>query len=612
MFEAYHGATGAQHQSNFDRLGQAGFRMISLSVYGDPSNPRYAAVWVKRAGPGFVAVHGVTAAGYQSFFDTWTPRGYVPVLISATGPVGSAVFAAVFELGIRGGWFARHGVPVGPEANAGSFDNLNKVARDGRMRLRAVAIYGTPSDRRYAAVWHANPTYVKWQVDASDTASEYQTTFDAETQLAGYTLAGYRPAYVTLSGDQTYCSVFTDDVVGPWVARHGLTGSEYQAEFDRQVQQGRYPICIQGGGSGSATRFAAIFAAQDTPNARRWKVIGSSIPALVGLDALMKKFMRANGIRAAQIAVAKNGVIRHSRGYTWAETGYRSTQPGDRILLASCSKMFLAAAVQRLYDTGQLAPDTRVFPRLGFTHPKDARSDTITVQQLLDHGGGYDTAVSGDPTYNMRQVALDLGLAQPVTKRDMARYVYERNLDFAPGTNTKYSNIGYLVAGALVEHVTGQSFFNFLRTAVLQPDGISEVIQFPTRAAQRTNTMAIVEDQGLGLDPLALTSSKRVPAVYGGCGEINEVGDPNAGLGASAQAMVQFIHRHAVWGNGGRMAGAARSGSTPGSSTLAVSRTDGTDWAYAINTRDWPSGTAYSLDAFGAAITAHLDAHPFA
>ena len=100
MFEAYHGVTGAQHQTNFDRLSSHGFRMISLSVYGDPGDPHYAAVWVKRSGPAWMAVHGVDNAGYQSFFNTWTAKGYVPVLVTATGPANNARFAAVFEQGI--------------------------------------------------------------------------------------------------------------------------------------------------------------------------------------------------------------------------------------------------------------------------------------------------------------------------------------------------------------------------------------------------------------------------------------------------------------------------------------------------------------------------------
>lgn len=126
------------------------------------------------------------------------------------------------------------------------------------MMLRSVAIYSTPSDRRYAAVWHSNPRFVKCHVHPADTGASYQTVFNAETQLPGYQLAGYRPAYVALSGDQIYCSVFKDDVVGPWVARHGLTSADYQTEFDKQKAVGFYPICVQGGGTGGNTRYAAI------------------------------------------------------------------------------------------------------------------------------------------------------------------------------------------------------------------------------------------------------------------------------------------------------------------------------------------------------------------
>ena len=142
----------------------------------------------------------------------------------------------------------------------------------------------------------------------------------------------------------------------------------------------------------------------------------------------------------------------------------------------------------------------------------------------------------------------------------------------------------------------------YLAQAVLQPAGITEVEVFPTRAVGRTSQMAIAEDQYLGLDPLNLASTLQVPAVYGGDGEINEIGDPNDGTAASAEAMAQFIYTHAVWGNGGRAPGSARSGSTPGAATWAESRsTDGVDWAYAINTREFPAanGTAAATTAQG-------------
>jgi len=50
-FQAYHGVNGAQHQAHVNTLSAQGYRMISLSVYGDSNSPLYAAVWVQRNGP---------------------------------------------------------------------------------------------------------------------------------------------------------------------------------------------------------------------------------------------------------------------------------------------------------------------------------------------------------------------------------------------------------------------------------------------------------------------------------------------------------------------------------------------------------------------------------
>ncbi len=597
MFQAYHGVTAAEHQMRFNQLSADGYRMISLSVYGDPSDARYAAVWVQRPGAAFEAVHGVDASGYQSFFNTWTARGYVPVLVCATGPISNAIFAAVFEQGFIGPWQAHHGMASGPETNPGTFQNFNAGAQAAGQILRSVAIYGSATDQRFAAVWHANPTFVKGHVHPSDTADGYQTVFNAETQLPGLRLHAYRPAYVAVSGNHLYCSLFKDDVVGPWVARHGMTSQEYQAEFDAQSAQGFYPICVQGGGSGSETRYAAIFAQQDIPDARQWTVTGTRIPALSSFDGAMQTFMQENGVRAAQLAIGKNGTLYFDRAYTWAENGYRVTQPSDRFLLASLSKIFVEPAVQTLYDVGKLTPDARVYPLLGFSNPADPRSDTITIQELLDHQGGYDDQDPPwfDPTYNMRMIALAEGLNRPVTKLDVALYMYRRMLDFTPGTNSKYSNFGYLLASAVVEHVTGMDYFTYIEQTLLQPAGLTEVVLFSTAASGRTPDEAIAEDGGLGNSALDPSFPLLVPAVYGGDGEVKEVAAGCAGLGASARALVAFINQHAVWGNGGRAAGLNRAGSTPGTSTWAESRTDGVDFAFAINTRDWPPNASPTL-----------------
>jgi CubicO group peptidase (beta-lactamase class C family) len=607
-FHAYHGVNGAEHQAHIDRWSAHGYRMISLSVYGDPDRPLYAAVWVRRDGPAWQAIHDADATGYQSFFDKWTALGYVPLLVSATGPSSNAVFAGVFERGVNGPWLARYGMPTGPAEDAGTFENENANAAAQRMILRSVAVYGTRDERRFAAVWHSNPVYVKWHVNSSDSASNYQMVFDAETKLPGYEVAAYRPAYVAVSSDLSYCSLFRDDVVGPWVTRNGMTAIEYQAELDHQIANGFYPFCVQGGGSTTSPVYAAIFATQDVALNREWTVSGEAVPELAELDQIMQRFMQANGVRAAQLAVGKRGLTIFSRAYTWAEPGYRITELFTRFLLSGCSKIFLQAAIRALYDDNKLKPNTLVYPLLGFSDPLDPRSDSITIQQLLDHTAGYDEGRSGfDPTCNMRSIALELGLTHPVTKLDVARYMYGRMLDFAPGREQKDSNYAYLLAGAVVEDITGETYIDYINERLLAPAGISEIKVMPTSPWERTSDDAIAEDQEFGLSPIDLRSQSLVPCVYGGNGQINEVGDANYGIGGTAETLVQFIYRHAACGNGPRAPGCSRSGDGPGSSCLALSRTDEVDWVFTINTRDWPPSSSVTLTDLQNSINELLD-----
>jgi Bacterial tandem repeat domain 1 len=97
VFDAYHGVSAADHQARFNDLLSKGYRIISLSVYGDPANASYAAVWVQRAGAAWQAFHGKSASDYQAFFDTWTAKGYYPVIITATGDGSNAIFAGSLE-----------------------------------------------------------------------------------------------------------------------------------------------------------------------------------------------------------------------------------------------------------------------------------------------------------------------------------------------------------------------------------------------------------------------------------------------------------------------------------------------------------------------------------
>src|ERR1700722_7370327 len=112
-------------------------------------------------------------------------------------------------------------------------------------------------------------------------------------------------------------------------------------------------------------------------------------------DQLFKSFMFANGVNAGQLTVIKDGKVQFAHAYTPSFSPYPTTQTDSLFRIASCSKAFTCAAIQNLYDAGSLKPDDRVFPLLGINSKAlpsqipDPNIDAITVQNLIDHAGGW-------------------------------------------------------------------------------------------------------------------------------------------------------------------------------------------------------------------------------
>lgn len=581
QFEAYHGKDGQFHQKRFDFLAPNGWRMISLSVHGDPSGPRYSVVWVKEPSPSYVAVHDLAVSKYQKWFDEQKGKGFAPVLVTATGAGADAIVAAVFEKGLKRGWVAKHGLVSGSDEDPSTIEFWCRRARRDGMVLRSGSIYGSFSHRLYIAVWHEDAE-AHWNWRTSETASTYQTWFNTFRDVP------LRPGFVTLSDYQLYFAAFKDDSIGEWHARHNMTGDGYQKEFDDFKEKGFYPVCVQGGGAGAKTRYAAIFARTHTPLPRKWTVRGTG---LAKFDAAIKQFMLANGVRAGQLSIAKNGVLKAQRAYTWADEGYPITETTHLMRVASLSKMFTAACIQKLYDEKTLSEGTKVFAKLGITKKAlnsqtvDVRVNDITVEHLVDHEGGWDSTTVGDWVFRMRKIANDLGLSGPAVKFDLVRYIYGEPLQFKPGSKSQYSNIGYTTLAQLVEKVSGQKYETYLRGAILQPDGITEVRLARTLRSQKLANEVLYDDPNVGLSAAEPTKEKRTAYCYGGEGWTTEAMDGSGGLCATANALVQFIRLHAVWGRGGRMAGAARTGSMAGVSSRAESRTGDVDFAFIFNTR---------------------------
>jgi len=183
------------------------------------------------------------------------------------------------------------------------------------------------------------------------------------------------------------------------------------------------------------------------------------------VDAAVKSAMEANGTPSAQVAVVEDGRIVFSKAYGDARLSPAlPATTKTRYEIASVSKEFTAAAALLLVEDGKLSLDDHVakwFPDL-------TGADTITVRLLLSHTAGVSDFWPQD--YVM------IPVTKPTTPLAVMNDWAKKPLDFKPGDDWQYSNTGYIVAGEIIEKVSGQPLFDFVNERILKPVGITDAV----------------------------------------------------------------------------------------------------------------------------------------
>lgn len=87
------------------------------------------------------------------WFDANNKAGYVSTIISVTRSRNGATYAGVMEQNEVSNWFQRC------HMTAEDFKNYEGIAESCQQILKSFREYGTPSNRRYCAVWHMNLIY---------------------------------------------------------------------------------------------------------------------------------------------------------------------------------------------------------------------------------------------------------------------------------------------------------------------------------------------------------------------------------------------------------------------------------------------------------------------
>lgn len=179
------------------------------------------------------------------------------------------------------------------------------------------------------------------------------------------------------------------------------------------------------------------------------------------VDKLVTDTLASTGTPSASIAIVRGGAIVYAKAYGKQSETIRVPKDDAPYQIASISKQFAAAAILLLADDGKLRLDDTVDKYVSGI----SSGDRITIRQLLSHTSGLQDYWPQDYSFK--------AMATPVSPQGILDGWARKALDFEPGTAWQYSNTGFVVAGLIVEKVSGMTLIDFLNARIFKPLAIT-------------------------------------------------------------------------------------------------------------------------------------------
>jgi CubicO group peptidase (beta-lactamase class C family) len=208
-----------------------------------------------------------------------------------------------------------------------------------------------------------------------------------------------------------------------------------------------------------------------------------------------------SGAFSGAVLVAQDGrpLVEQAYGLADRDAG-RANNIDTRFNIGSVGKMFTGVAIAQLVEQGRLAFGDPIGKYVtGF--PQEV-ADNVTIDQLLTHTSGLgDFMRNGYPE----------SAKSARTASDLLPLVTGEPLQFEPGTRESYSNSGFVVLGAIIEAVSGQTYYEYVRQHVFQPARMTRTDWLPPGQDQHNTARGYMRAGDDG-HPLAPPSPGAAPA----------------------------------------------------------------------------------------------------
>jgi D-alanyl-D-alanine carboxypeptidase len=211
------------------------------------------------------------------------------------------------------------------------------------------------------------------------------------------------------------------------------------------------------------------------------------------IDDYLKTEMASHKIPGAALVVIRDGREIKNSAYGTANLELNVPVKTNTVFeIGSITKQFTAAGILLLVQDGRLSVDDKISQHLKDTPVAWAN---ITIRHLLTHTSGIKsyTGLEG------------FALTRHLTPEQFIKAIGAYPLEFEPGASWKYCNTGYNLLGFVIENVSGQKYWDYMRRRIFDPLGMSETYDrrpgaiIPNRAAgyEQTNHTLINRDYDL-------------------------------------------------------------------------------------------------------------------
>jgi CubicO group peptidase (beta-lactamase class C family) len=168
---------------------------------------------------------------------------------------------------------------------------------------------------------------------------------------------------------------------------------------------------------------------------------------------------------SGSVLIAKNDQVQFEKAYGLASRRFNiPNKITTRFDIGSITKDFTKAAIGQLAQAGKLRISDTIATHLPDYPNKDV-ANRITIEQLLKHTSGLGDVFTPE-YFNTSRLRFR-------TLRDYLPVYADDKLLFEPGTSRRYSNYGFIVLGLIIEAVSGESYYDYVKRNIFEPAGMS-------------------------------------------------------------------------------------------------------------------------------------------